>query len=233
MGRPVKDLTGLRFGRLTVVDRAENSIDGHAKWDCICDCGKTSVVVGTQLRRGDIKSCGCWNQERIRVQNRKSNEFRIEGNQVIVKLSNTDKSMIVDLGTWEHTKKYCWSLSAKGYAIAGDPKSRGTMKFHVIAFPDCPDGMVRDHINGDKLDNRKANIRFVPQELNSQNRGKGKNNTSGHTGVSWQVRYKKWSAYITVNRKRIHLGTFSDRQDAIAAREAAEIKYFGEYRRRK
>ncbi len=157
----------------------------------------------------------------------------MKGNQVVVKLSNADKEMVTDLDAWGRAKIYCWSLSTSGYAAAKIPELRKAVAFHIFAFPNCPDGMVRDHINGDKLDNRKANIRFVSQLQNSQNRGKGKNNRSGHVGVSWRRLEKKWTASITVGKKCICLGYFSSIEDAIAAREAAEIKYFGEYRRKK
>lgn len=58
MGR-VHDLTGQRFGRLTVVDRAENDIHHKARWNCMCDCGKQVTVVGSNLSKGRTSSCGC------------------------------------------------------------------------------------------------------------------------------------------------------------------------------
>lgn len=54
-----KDLTGLRFGRLAVVVRSENSSQGQARWLCVCDCGGERVVASSLLRKGKVKSCGC------------------------------------------------------------------------------------------------------------------------------------------------------------------------------
>ena len=58
------DLTGQKFGMLTVVERAENKITpkGHSyiMWKCVCDCGETTVVSGASLRSGNTKSCGCY-----------------------------------------------------------------------------------------------------------------------------------------------------------------------------
>ena len=53
------DMTGKRFGKLTVVERAA-TVPGEtsARWRCVCDCGNEKVVYGTDLRRGDHKSCG-------------------------------------------------------------------------------------------------------------------------------------------------------------------------------
>lgn len=57
------DLTGLRFGRLAVIERAENSADGRARWLCKCDCGQSKVVLGEHLKKGRTKSCGCAKSE--------------------------------------------------------------------------------------------------------------------------------------------------------------------------
>lgn len=55
----LKNLIGQRFGRLTVIERAENNKNGHVCWKCRCDCGVKIVVDGGSLRNGDTKSCGC------------------------------------------------------------------------------------------------------------------------------------------------------------------------------
>jgi hypothetical protein len=52
------DLTGQRFGRLTVIRRAANQGD-TVRWECLCDCSNTTVVQGGSLRIGDTKFCGC------------------------------------------------------------------------------------------------------------------------------------------------------------------------------
>ena len=62
MGKLI-DLTGQRFGRLTVVQRAEIGKRGHALWLCKCACGKDTVVSSSSLRRGATNSCGCLRSE--------------------------------------------------------------------------------------------------------------------------------------------------------------------------
>lgn len=235
MGRFV-DLTGQRFGRLTVIERAENYVSPKGRqelrWKCLCECGNIVVVRRGCLTAGETLSCGCLQKERTRQANKKYNTFRISCGKVYVKLSNSEKEMVTDQDIWERCKKYYWSLGSRGYPATNIPKLRKPIVFHIFAFPDCPSGFVRDHINGDKLDNRRENIRFILPGENSMNRGKGKNNTSGHVGVCWNKREEKWVAHIQVDRKVINLGYFTDIQDAIAARKQAEIKYFGEYRRK-
>lgn len=58
------DLTGLRFGRLTVVSR-KGIVQRHVAWNCICDCGKQIVALGCNLSSGKTKSCGCIRNEML------------------------------------------------------------------------------------------------------------------------------------------------------------------------
>lgn len=59
----LKDRTGIRYGRLTVTGRAEDMIHPNGKkstvWECVCDCGNKVTVLGSNLERGHVKSCGC------------------------------------------------------------------------------------------------------------------------------------------------------------------------------
>lgn len=60
MGRPAVEMTGSVFGRLTIVKRHADDVNTkEAKWECLCECGKTHIASGQKLRRGDIQSCGC------------------------------------------------------------------------------------------------------------------------------------------------------------------------------
>ncbi len=61
-----QDLTGQRFGRLTVLRLADRTKPGYYRYECLCDCGKTTIVQGNALRSGTIKSCGCLRLERLR-----------------------------------------------------------------------------------------------------------------------------------------------------------------------
>ena len=61
----VKDMTGQRFERLTVIERAENTVSGQARWLCHCDCGRDTIVKGYELRAGTTKSCGCYKIGRL------------------------------------------------------------------------------------------------------------------------------------------------------------------------
>ncbi len=63
-----QNLTGLKFGRLTVLCRADDYVEPksgihHARWLCECACGSKKVIIGKSLKSGDTTSCGCYNKE--------------------------------------------------------------------------------------------------------------------------------------------------------------------------
>lgn len=66
----VKDLTGQKFGRLVVISRASTSPKGEATWKCLCDCGKTIISPGYNIRSGNTNSCGCFNSDEARARNK-------------------------------------------------------------------------------------------------------------------------------------------------------------------
>lgn len=88
-----------------------------------------------------------------------------------------------------------------------------------------------DHINGDKEDNRFANLREADRSQNQINRGLMKNNTSGHKGVNWNASEGKWMARCAAYGKRIHLGYFNNIADAVAAYKDAASKLHGQFSR--
>lgn len=65
----VKNEIGNIYGYLTVIERAENSPDGRARWKCKCKCGNETIVLGKHLRSGNTKSCGCYQKERAAQSN--------------------------------------------------------------------------------------------------------------------------------------------------------------------
>jgi hypothetical protein len=84
---------------------------------------------------------------------------------------------------------------------------------------------IIDHRNGDGTDNRLENLRDVSHIQNNRNAKRFVTNTSGRVGVSWHTRYQQWCAYIGFEGKILFLGQFDNKQEAIKAREAAELKY--------
>lgn len=70
MSRPYRlDLRGQKFGKLTVIKQLPERKNGHIVWECLCECGKTTVVKGVHLKSGHTKSCGCYSSERTTLMN--------------------------------------------------------------------------------------------------------------------------------------------------------------------
>lgn len=86
-----------------------------------------------------------------------------------------------------------------------------------------------DHRDGDKANNRFANLREATSTENGRNRSRPRDNTSGAKGVYWSRRRCKWVAQISDGRKVINLGGFNEIADAVAARRAAEAEIYGEF----
>lgn len=123
-----------------------------------------------------------------------------------------------------------WQDDSRGYATAGHVKpcgKRTTVKMHRIILGAADDEHV-DHINGNPWDNRRCNLRIVSNQQNSFNRGKYSTNTTGYKGVA---RYKgdRFTAQITVDGRKLHLGCFDDAEEAAMAYNVAAWIYQGEY----
>lgn len=91
-----------------------------------------------------------------------------------------------------------------------------------MIYNEDPD--VIDHIDGNPLNNRIDNLRNCSVRQNSLNQKLFKNNTSGITGVSWSKCMKKWEAYIWNNCKKISLGHFTNKEEAVKVRKQSEIE---------
>lgn len=93
----------------------------------------------------------------------------------------------------------------------------------------CLDGFYVDHINGNRSDNRKENLRRCTNQQNQFNTNKHKRNTSGYKGVSWNIVDKKWQVYLKTKDKVHFLGQFHDVKKAAEAYDKAAIKIHGEF----
>lgn len=149
---------------------------------------------------------------------------------------------------------FTWLISTRSYAgkinpgdAAGSQKLETTQGYIMIGFEQKiyrahrlafwfmtgempPRGADIDHADGDRSNNRWANLRLATRAQNNwNNHNRRSDNVSGHVGVSWHDQTQKWLARITVDKKIIHLGIHSELSQAVAARREAEQRYCGQF----
>jgi hypothetical protein len=125
------------------------------------------------------------------------------------------KLAIVDDEDFERINKHGWYMSSRGYANRGRRIKRGTWKGKIMMHREVlnlGDDRFVDHINGDRLDNRKKNLRIVTAEQNMANAKIARNNTSGFKGVNRCG--KRWQSRIYYKGKRIFLGYCKTAEEA-------------------
>ena len=232
------NLTGQVFGRLTVVEQAEDYIapsdkKHYAQWLCLCECGNLTVIRATDLTQNVTRSCGCLSSETTAQRNtdtcKEYNNYDISTKRYGVGLThNTNQEFYFDLEDYDKIKDICWIefVNKDGYhSLTGwDPNTKRMIKMHWIIF-----GGECDHADRNPLNNQKNNLRDATNSQQCMNRNKQKNNTSGFIGVGWNKTVNKWVAYVNSNGKRIHLGSFDNKNEAITVRLQAEAKYYGEF----
>lgn len=128
---------------------------------------------------------------------------------------------IIDLADVQLIGEYKWTYDGR-YAVA-QVNSRLTYMHHfLLGHP--TEGLVIDHINRNKLDNRRSNLRQTTRQVNGLNADR-KPTLSGHVGVTWDAQRAKWYAQIRVRGTTYNLGRYDQLDEAITARHQAEEKH--------
>ena len=127
---------------------------------------------------------------------------------------------MVDDDDFDYLNKYKWCLTTNGYADNGE---LGLMHNIVIK------GKGVDHVNHNKIDNRKSNLRFATQSQNTMNSTKRSNSLSKYKGVGWNAMARKWQVVVSKKGTHNYLGLFVSEIDAALAYNAAAKELFGEF----
>lgn len=156
------------------------------------------------------------------------NVFSIEND--ICKIQIYDKNhkfkcqAIIDTEDYEKVKDYKWHTKPDNYVTNGKIGSLSRIVMNVT-----DKSIEVDHINHDKLDNRKENLRICRHNGNGKNQQIPKNNTSGHKGVIKAQTEGKWIAQIRANGQLHYLGTFNTKEEAAKAYNKAAKRLHGEF----
>lgn len=234
-----KDLTGQMFGRLKVLYQLDDYVTPKGQhqpmWMCECQCENHTrkAINGYVLNRGETVSCGCYKIEVTKKRNSRENTYELIDNEYYIGYTQSGKEFYFDKEDYDLVKQYCWDVdSQNGYLKTRDKINRTSKLYLHRLVMGCTkgDNTIIDHINRNKIDCRKSNLRFVTGSQNVMNSLIRSDNTSGARGVYWSKRDNKWVARITANCQDIPLGKYDDFEDAEKARKNGEDKYFGEYK---
>ena len=143
-------------------------------------------------------------------------------------------SFLIDTSDLLQVSEYTWFYGKRGYPVAHtsrkSPEGHKVFPLHrLLMRPD--EGSDVDHISGDKLDNRRGNLRICSHQQNMFNQKMRCTNSSGYYGVSRSSKTGKFEAYLHIDGRKKYLGTYDSAEQAAVARDAAAVRFFGDYAR--
>lgn len=151
-------------------------------------------------------------------------EVRLNAGQVAL-VDEEDFDLVATSGPWYAHACLNTSYAVQNYQRGDGRRTIRRMHNFITGLP------YVDHINGNGLDNRRANLRPATPSQNQANQRKRRDNTSGFRGVQWHPPGQKWRAVIRVKGRLISLGYYPVREEAARAYDAAAIEFFGPYAR--
>lgn len=160
------------------------------------------------------------------LQGRKIREVIVKGEFTYIPLGNSNEMAIVDSDISD-VSKHNWHLNSRGYPMTGINYKKVLLHHFIIGKP--PEGFVTDHINRNRFDNRRSNLRFITIKENTFNSSPRKNTSSKFKGVSFNKSMGKFVAYIHHGKYRKHLGFFDKEIDAATAYDKEAIELRGEF----
>lgn len=146
-------------------------------------------------------------------------------------LSNGD-AVVLDEDSHAALSNVSWYKHSQGYAVRSEGSVRkGTFKQYLMhrEIVGAKPGEYVDHINGDKLDNRRCNLRICSNKNNVVNSKPHKDSSSKYKGVSWYSPTKNWTAKVSSDGIHYYLGRFDSQEEAAVAYDKKAVELFGEY----
>lgn len=208
--KPSRDLRGKTFNKLHVLDDKpiyDESLKRYV-WRCECVCGNKKYISGGKLTSGQIKSCGCLGRHGHASDDNTSTEYH----------------------SWSAMLSRCNNPNNKFYSYYGGRGIKVCERWSSFSKFLKDMGEKPDNTYSiDRVNNNKGyypeNCVWASKTTQMRNQRIRKNNKSGYKGVFLEQN-GTWEASITVDYKKIHLGRFKEKTDAIESRKKAEKQYF-------
>lgn len=202
------DRTGMRYGRLSVVEDA--GVGAHKKrlWKCVCECGNETTLPSGSLASGNTQSCGCYHKDTITKHGGWTNSSYNTWRAMIRRCEKPKDKDYARYGARGISVCAEWKDYLRFMADMGEPKGSETL----------------DRIDGNK-GYYKENCRWASPHLQAVNTDL--TSRTPHRGVVFVQKSNKWIANITVNRHRFYSKVYPSLEEALVARAELEDKYWG------
>lgn len=202
------DRTGMRYGKLTVIRRHGTNASRKVTWECVCDCGATTIVPSGSLATGNTTSCGCY----IKEKNTKHGGWK--------------KS---SYNTWRAMMRRCYNPKDKDYPRWG---GRGILVYEPwhdyatfaadVGEPEGKETFDRIDTNGGYV---PGNVRWATPTVQARNVRVSKTSKTGVIGVLFHN--NRYYAAISVKKKKFYSKCFQTLEEAAAARKELERLHWG------
>lgn len=205
--REYPSLVGNRYGKLTVIEQVESSSRGQRRYRCICDCGGTIIAFAGNLKSGHTTSCGCNKSPDLSGQ--------VFGRLTVIGRSDKRNSRGTRTTPMWECRCECGNITYK---------AKDTLtNLDLSMCSECAEKYAAEKA--------RAGAGFVggTQISKIQNMKVPITNTSGCRGVYYDKKTNKYRARLKFKGKIMNFGSFSNFEDAVAARKAAEKEYFGAF----
>ena len=206
-------LIGSKFNRLTVVGFEEG--DRRSVLICKCDCGNEVLTDYHKIKTGNTGSCGCLSRDIVINRNKRPPNIIENIMGVCVMHFDNGSTCIFDKIDYDKVKdiRWCYAGGKNDYVRSGAKNSFTQMHAFIMGKPEI--GYCVDHINRDKSDNRRCNLRFVTYSENSQNQPKRNNVGGRYKGVL--KRNKSFHSVCKMGGNRVVLGRYKTEEAAAYA----------------
>lgn len=228
---PKIDMIGKRFGRLVVLEESSVRTGKNQKLQylCQCDCGNKINVIGECLRNGITKSCGCLYKETRGDNQKKFCEYDLVSFSYGVGTTTNNVKFYFDKEDYGYIKDYAWYYDGyyiQAHTLLSDEYTTQIIRLHrlVMKLKDREDIQI-DHINSDKTDCRKINLRRATIQQNNVNKKECYATTENPVGICFNNSIKRYTVHI----QRKAFGQCDTFEEALALRKKLEEEKYGNF----